>query len=274
MILRRLRWQHNLYTPRVILPTVSVLFLLAADLSAGSLPVTAPAPAALLARIDALHRRRDEKAAFAEERQLTDAAIAHSPADYESLWRAARVFFWLSDDPGVPRDERSRFGKTGWDLAERAIGSNGNRPEGYYFAALNMGSYALGLGMVKALTMGLEGTFKSRLTRAGQLAPSYEFGSIDVIWGRFYEKLPWPKRDRKEAERHFRHVLASVNPGNLRAKVFLAETLMNEGRAAEAKVLLEQVAAAKPGAYDLAEERRAKALGEALMPEIVKDTTR
>lgn len=254
----------------MILRTVSVLFLLAADVAGVAHPVASPGPADILARIDALHRRRDDKAAFAEERQLLDAAVAHSPADYESLWRAARAYFWLSDDPGIPREERSKFGKTGWDLAERAIVANGNRPDGHYFAAVNMGSYALGLGIVKALTMGLEGTFKARLTRAGQLAPGYESGAIDVVWGRFYEKLPWPKRDRKEAEKHFQRVLVSLNPSNLRARVFLAETLVHEDRAAEAKVLLDQVAAAKPGAYDVAEERRAKALGDALMPEVVK----
>lgn len=223
-----------------------------------------------LARVDALHRRRDEKAVFAEERRLVDGALARAPASYEVLWRAARATFWESDDPGASHEERSRAGKAGWELAERAIVASGNRPEGYYFAAVNMGSYALGLGMVKALTLGLEGKFKERLTRAGQLAPGFEFGAIELVWGRFYEKLPWPKRDRNEAERHYRRVLTLLNPANLRARVFLAETLAAENRAPEARALLEQVAAAKPGAYDAPEERRAKALGAALMPEVLK----
>jgi tetratricopeptide (TPR) repeat protein len=256
----------------VILPTASLLLIFAADAGgadAGPAKLVA-APEDVLARVDALHRRRDEKAVFAEERRLLDAALARAPTRYEVLWRAARASFWESDDPGASREERSRAGKVGWDLAERAIVANGARPEGHYFAAVNMGSYALGLGLVKALTLGLEGKFKERLGRAGQLAPGFEFGAIDVVWGRFYELLPWPKRDRNEAEKHFRRVLTLLNPANLRARVFLAETLAAEDRAPEARAILEQVAAARPGAYDAPEERRAKALGAALMPAVIK----
>jgi cytochrome c-type biogenesis protein CcmH/NrfG len=91
-----------------------------------------------------------------------------------------------------------------------------------------------------------------------------------VAWGRFYEKLPWPKRDRAKAERALRGVLAGKNPNNLRARVFLADTLAHDGRAPEAKRLLDEVAAAPLGRYDAAEERRAKALGDGLMPTVTK----
>jgi hypothetical protein len=116
----------------------------------------------------------------------------------------------------------------------------------------------------------MEGKFKARLQRAGQLAPAYEFGGVDVAWGRFYEKLPWPKRDRKRAEEHLRRVLVEQNPNNLRARVFLAETLANGGRAAEAKKLLDEVAAAQPGRYDAPEERRAKALAVGVLANVTK----
>jgi len=73
--------------------------------------------AQILARVDALHKRRDDRAAFGEEQTLVQAALARAPQDYEVLWRAARVDFWLSDDPGQSHEERSRVGKDGWDLA-------------------------------------------------------------------------------------------------------------------------------------------------------------
>jgi predicted Zn-dependent protease len=124
--------------------------------------------------------------------------------------------------------------------------------------------------VVKALTQGMEGKFTGRLKKAGELDPKYQHGGVDVAWGRFYEKLPWPKRDRKKAEEHLRRVLTQINPNNLRARVFLADTLAHDNRAAEAKRLLEEVAAAQPGRYDAPEERRAKALGTALLPEVLK----
>ena len=162
------------------------------------------------------------------------------------------------------------MGKIGWDLGERAVQVNPRDPSGHYWAALNIGNYALGLGVVRALTMGLDGKFRDHLTAAGKLAPAYNHGGVDVAWGRYYEKLPWPKRDRKLAEEHLRRVLSAQNPANLRARVFLAETLLAEGHADEARRLLDEVAAAVPGRYDSAEERRAKALGVGLRERMKK----
>jgi hypothetical protein len=230
------------------------------DLAAAPLPV-------LLARVDELHRRRDDRAAFAEEQRLADAAVARAPADYGALWRAARVYFWASDDPGLPHDQRSRLGKTGWDLAERAIAANPNDVAGYYWAAVCMGNYALGLGVVRALSQGLEGRFRDRMGRATTLNDGYEAGGVETAWGRFFEKLPWPKRDRKAAEDHLRRALA-INPHALRARVYLADVYLDEGRAAEAKPLLDQVEAAPGDRYDPAEERRAKALAAGLAPQL------
>jgi hypothetical protein len=240
-------------------------------------PATPPAPSAVaaptvaqqLARIDELHKRRDDRAALAEEQALVQATLARVPKDFDVLWRAARYYFWISDDPGLAKEERSRLGKDGWDLAERAIAVNPNRVEGYYWAAVCMGNYALGLGVVKALSQGMEGKFRDRLGRAEKLDVSYQYGAIEVAWGRFFEKLPWPKRDREAAEQHLRHAIG-LNGSNLRARVFLASVFLEQDRAAEAKKLLDEVAGVpQTPRYDGPEERRAKAMAAALMPQVL-----
>lgn len=233
-------------------------------------PPAGPPPLAhVLGHIDQLHTRRDDRAALAEEQTLVQGALARAPQDFAVLWRAARFYFWLSDDPGQSTDLRSRYGKDGWDLAERAIVASPNRVEGHYWAAVCMGNYALGLGIVKALSNGLEGRFRERLTRAGQLDGRYEHGAIEIAWGRFYDKLPWPKRDRKEAEAHLRRAI-EINSMSLRARVYLASCWLDQDRAAEAKRLLDEVAAAPAtGRYDPPEERRAKALGTGLLHQVV-----
>ena len=236
--------------------------------SAGLSP--AAARAALLRRIDGLYAARDDRHALDEQRKLLDDEVARAPADYDLLWRAARLYFWLGDDPSLSSDQRSKLGKTGWDLAERAVALAPDRPDGHYWAAVNIGNYALGLGVVKAMASGLEGKFRDHLSRAEALAPAYNHGGVGVAWGRFYEKLPWPKRDRTKAAQALRRVLAEQNPGNLRARVFLAETLTADGHAEEAKRLLDEVAAAPLGRYDAAEEHRAKALGDGLRPKVMK----
>jgi Tetratricopeptide repeat len=272
--------QHSLYSSFVNLLRIA----LAGVLTVGGAVVTGavakadgpgvapagPSPVARdLARIDELHKRRDERAAWTEQQSLVQSTLARAPNDYEVLWRAARFYFWFSDDPGLPSDERSRQGKEGWDLAEHAVTANPNRVEGHYWAAACMGNYALGLGVMKALAKGLEGKFRDQLGRAQALDGRYEHGAVEIAWGRFFDKLPWPKRDRDAAEVHLKRAL-EINPASLRARVYLASTYLDEDRAAEAKRLLDEVAAAPAaGRYDPPEERRAKALGVGLTPQVL-----
>jgi len=225
-----------------------------------------PLPA-LMARIDDLHRRRDDHQAFSDEQRLVQAALARAPNDYGVLWRSARFYFWASDDPGLAKEQRSRWGKDGWDIAEHAIAQNPNDVAGYYWAAVCMGNYALGLGVVKALSLGMEGKFRERLGRAEALNDGYEWGGVETAWGRFFDKLPWPKRDRKQGEEHLRRAL-TINPAALRARVYLAVSYMDSERVPEAKRLLDEVAAAPVGRYDAPEERRAKALAAGLAAEV------
>jgi tetratricopeptide (TPR) repeat protein len=233
----------------------------AANLGTASIPAS-------LARVDDLYRRRDDKGAWHEEQRLVQGLLARAPNDYEVLWRAARFYFWASDDPGVSKEQRSRWGKDGWDIAEKAISLNPSDVAGYYWAAVCMGNYALGLGVVKALSQGMEGKFRDRLTRAQTLNPSYEQGAMDTAWGRFFDKLPWPKRDRKKAEEHLRKAI-EMNSNALRPRVYLASSFIDAERVTEAKRLLDEVVAAVPGRYDAPEERRAQALAQGLMPTLL-----
>ena len=254
--------------------TVAVVLVLSVDATTGvgGIPGAPhdggwPGPVALAVRLDELHRRRDDRGAFSEEQRLVQAGLARTPDDYGLLWRAARFYFWASDDPSLPKEQRSRWGKDGWDIAERAIVGNPNDVAGYYWAALCMGNYVLGLGVVKALSLGMEAKFRDRLGRAAALNDAYQYGGVETAWGRFFDKLPWPKRDRKQGEEHLRRALM-INPAALRARVYLAISYLDSNRAAEAKRLLDEVAAAPVGRYDAPEERRAKALGAGLMNEV------
>jgi len=245
------------------MPVAPLLLLLLASTPAA---VTAPPPpppaptphdAAALARLDELHARRDDPQAQREARRLADAALAAAPNDYAVLWRAARVLFTDSDDPSRPADERSRMGKQAYDLAERAIAANANDVAGHYWAALSIGSYADGMGVVRALANGIEGKFKRPLERATALDVRYDHGNIPVVWAAYYLELPWPKRDRARASRELERAL-QLNPANLRARLYLARIAIDEDRPAAAKALLAEIAAAPGNRYDPPDERRAK----------------
>lgn len=240
---------------------VHALLLVAGGVLASPAPAAAAGDApgydlkAALDRADALYASRDEPGRLAELEQVLREAERAAPDDYEVLWRLARLSFWLSDDPSIPDEQKSRIGKRGWDYGERAVKANPERVEGHYYAAVAMGNYALGLGILKALRQGIEGKFKERLSRAEQLDPDYSHGAIPTAWGRFYFKLPWPKYDAARSERKLLEALKR-NPQNVRARVFLADLYVKEDHPREARAMLEKVVAHEPGSYDAPEERR------------------
>jgi hypothetical protein len=228
------------------------VLLLGAVAQAGAVP-----GGDVLARLDALHLRRDEPGALAEARRLADAAVAASPADYAVLWRAARERFSESDVPSRSDDARSRLGKEGYDLAERAIAANPNAVEAHYWAALNIGSYAQGMGVLRALANGIEGKFTHPLERATALDVRYDHGSVPVVWAAYWLELPWPKRDRAKAASELKRAL-EINPANLRARLYQARIAKDEDHPEQAKALLAAIGSARVGAYDPPEERRVK----------------
>jgi tetratricopeptide (TPR) repeat protein len=224
----------------------------------------AQAPAATAAaaesRVEELWSRRDQPGVMAEAKKILDDGLAKWPNEYGLLWRAAYWYLWESDAPGRSNDQKSKIAKQGFDLAERAVAANPNDVHGHFMSATTLGTYALGIGVVKALTQGIEGRFRKQLAEAERFDPKFGFGAIPLTWGRYYAELPWPKRDRKKAEAFYRQAMV-VNPANLRARVFLAELYLQMDRAADAKKLLDEVQAAPGNKYDPPEERRAKVMG-------------
>jgi tetratricopeptide (TPR) repeat protein len=242
--------------------SLSVVFLWASLWASALLqPATAlaapPPLAETLARLDALHARRDEPAALAEERRLADAALAQAPADYGTLWRAARTLFDESDAPQLSDDGRARLGQQAYDLAQRAIALNPNDAAAQYWAALSIGRYAEKMGVLSAISKGIEGKFKRPLERATALDVSYDSGSIPVVWAAYYLELPWPKRDRDRAAKELQRALA-INPANLRARLYQARIAIDEDHPDVARALLATIAAAPVGRYDPPEERAVK----------------
>jgi tetratricopeptide (TPR) repeat protein len=226
-----------------------------------------PAPAELrelLSRADAAYQHRDDPAQL--DQLGTDLVKAErlAPDDFEVLWRLSRYYFWAADDPQLSGDARSSLGKKGWDYGDRATRARPDRVEGWFFGAAGVGAYALGIGVLKALSEGIEGRFKQRLEKAQQLDPTFLGGAIESAWGRFYSEAPWPKRDLDESKRHLRLALRQ-NPANVRARVYLAEDYLRQNHPKDAHKLLEEALSVPVGQYDAPEERRYQARARTLL---------
>jgi cytochrome c-type biogenesis protein CcmH/NrfG len=220
-------------------------------------PAVNAAVAPILARFDEEWTHRDRAESLQAARAALDEAQKLAPDGYEVLWREARYLAWASDDPSLGKDERSKLGKRGWEVAERAVKLEPDRIEGHFYAAINMGNYAIGLGVLKALTQGIEGKFKDRLSRAEQLDPTFDSGTIYNAWGRFWYELPWPKYSARRSEEALRKALR-LNPANARSRVYLAELFIKEDKRDQARNVLNDVIASEPE-YDPPEVRRMQA---------------
>ncbi|HTP25522.1 MAG TPA: tetratricopeptide repeat protein [Anaeromyxobacteraceae bacterium] len=220
-----------------------------------------------LNRIDKEWKKRDQPGCLDAVRSELAQAERDAPGDYGVLWRMAQLYFWLADDPGLSSTERSRLGKKAWEYGDRASLANPKRVEGWYFAALGMGEYSIGIGVLKALGENIEDKFRQRLSKAESIDPTFYAGGIWNAWGRFYFKLPWPKYDGRRSEQML-HEALRVNPENVRARVFLAELYVKEKHRDEARKLLKEAATHQPGSYDVPEERRSAARARKLLVEL------
>ncbi|WP_341870917.1 tetratricopeptide repeat protein [Corallococcus llansteffanensis] len=186
------------------------------------------------------------------EAGLKDALTAE-PEDFELAWRKARILQWQADG-ATEKKLKMVLGKQTWEAGDKAAKLQPARVEGYYFAACGIGSYSQAVGIMKALGDGLEGKFNERLDTALKLDPGYDYGGPWLVKGRYYFELPWPKRDLSKSVTFYEKAIAKY-PQSLRAYLYLAETLLKDGKAEKARDAIEKV---KQGstAYNPAEGQR------------------
>ena len=225
------------------------VFLLAA------FPVLAATPEEL-SSWDALYeQKRGEPAVVKQLDEALKKAVEATPEDYEVLWRAARIRNWQADGTTDAKVKKS-LGKQVGELGDRARKVAPDRVEGHYFAALGIGAYSEAVGILTALGEGLESKFNERLDTALKIDAMYGRGGPLLAKGRYFYKLPWPKRDLTKSTSHFQKALAK-HPEALRAWLYLAETLLADGEEKKAHEAILKVTQGS-GGYDPAEAQRVK----------------
>jgi len=208
---------------------------------------------------DDLWKRRDGPGILQELERITQEHVAADPNGFETNRRQAALVAWEADGEPDGSEDKAAKGKVAWEAGDKAIQANPGDVRGHYFSGVGVGLYSEGVGILTALSQGLEGKFRERLLAALRIDKDFLDGAPQVVWGRYFFKLPWPKRDPEESIRVLRDALRS-HPGNWRAKLYLAESLyLNqlEGQQDEAHALVQQVLDA-PGGRDPPEERRIK----------------
>jgi hypothetical protein len=209
---------------------------------------------------DRLWTEREDSKILQQAYQLTKAQLAQNSRDFEANWRMAAILLWQADGMGDGTQEKATYSKRGWEWAERAASIKPNDIHAEYHAGVGIGLYSEGVGVITALREGLEGKFRAHVQAAITLDRHYLNGAPQVLWGRYFFKLPWPKRDVDESIRVLRTCLKE-HPTNLRAKLYLADSLYHEDVKGEALKLIDEIASAPLGT-DPAEDRRIKKRAE------------
>ena len=196
-----------------------------------------PAVVTAQADPDALYRERADVAKAREAVAIWSARLAKDPKDFDSAWKLARAAYWLGghDDPSARRADLEK----GVEAGRQASVLEPVRPEGYFWMAASMGQLAESFGMRQGLKY--RGPIKEALEKVLKIDPAYQNGSADRALGRWYYKVPGLfGGSKKKSEEHLRKSL-TYDTNSAASRFFLAETLFELDRDAEAIAELQRV---------------------------------
>ena len=186
---------------------------------------------------DALYRGREDLAKAKEAAGIWQTRFTANPRDFESAWKLARMTYWLGEHD--VEDARRKWLERGVEAGKAAAALEPKRPEGHFWTAANMGALAESFGLRQGLRY--RGPIRDELEVVLKLDPAYMQGSADRALGRWYHRVPGLfGGDKKKAEAHLRKSL-TYNPDSTISHFFLAETLLELDRDAEAIQELQKV---------------------------------
>lgn len=231
------------------------LYLLFAVLTAAV--VSAQSPDALYGDRENIDSARRAANGWAQQ-------VKANPKDFESAWKLARALYWLGGHG--PEAGRRADLEAGIVAADAAIALEPNRPEGYFWKAANMGALAESFGLRQGIKY--RKTIREALETVLKIDPKFQAGSADRALGRWYFKVPglFGGSDEKSVE-HLRKSL-EYDPNSTASHFFLAETLLDMGKKAEARAELQKVLDAPIDAEWAPEDREFKQKAQKLLQAI------
>jgi tetratricopeptide (TPR) repeat protein len=186
---------------------------------------------------DALYRERTVLTKAREAASIWTARLARTPTDFESAWKLARAQYWLGGHGDL--DARRADLERGVEAGRQASMLAPTRPEGYFWMAACMGELAESFGMRQGLKY--RTPIREALETVLRIDPAYQNGSADRALGRWYYKVPgFFGGSNKKSEEHLRKSL-TYDPQSTASHFFLAETLFELDRKADAMAELQRV---------------------------------
>ena len=214
-----------------------------------------------------LYRDRESLASAKRAEAVWAARLAANPRDFESAWKQSRANYWLGTN-GLPQPDRKSALEAGVAAGRKAVAIDSTRCEGHFWLAANMGALAESFGLRQGIRY--RTPIRESLEQCLKIDASFLDGSPERAIGRWYYKVPglFGGSDKK-SEEYLRKAL-SYNPQSIITLLFLAETLIELDRPAEARKMLEAALAAPLSADWAPEDRRFKEQARALLAKIAR----
>lgn len=155
-----------------------------------------------------------------------------------ALWRRSK-------NPGIKR----KVARLGLVNAERLVRFHPDQADGYIHKAIFLGTQAISEGVLNVLNVVTD--FLAAVNRAQQLNPDILYGAPEWLKGRFLFKLPPAPvsiGNLKEGRRLLRSVRRKF-PQLASTYLFLAESLLLDGKTDEALKLLDDIKNLKPDTF-------------------------
>jgi hypothetical protein len=213
---------------------------------------------------DAIYARREEPGMAARAADLWARRLAADPQDFEAAWKLSKARYYLGTR-GEASGRRAAL-DAGMAAARTAIARQPKRPEGHFWLAANMGALAESFGLRQGLKY--RRAIKASLEEVLRLDPAFAAGSADRALGRWYFKVPGLfGGSNTKSEQHLRASL-KYDPQSTASWYFLAETLEDMDRDAEARDALQRVLDAPFNPEWTPEDRHWKALASARLAKL------
>ena len=209
---------------------------------------------------DALYRQRADLARAREALAIWDARLQTNPSDFESSWKVARATYWIG--PHEDRDAGRRTLERGVTAGKRASAIEPDRSEGYFWTAANMGALAESYGLRQGLKY--RGAIKDNLEHVLRIDPAYQKGSAYSALGRWYHLVPALFGGSEARSEEYLRKALTYNADGILVHLYLADTLFERDKDAEAlEELSKTIAARRDPDFDPEErEMQAKASAE------------
>jgi tetratricopeptide (TPR) repeat protein len=224
----------------------------------------AAAAAAAGADPDALYAQREDPAKARQAANAWAQRVKANPKDFESAWKLAKALYWLGGHG--PETGRRADLEAGMAAADAAIALDPKRPEGYFWKAANMGALAESFGMRQGIKY--RKPIREALETVLKIDPKFQAGSADRALGRWYYKVPGLfGGSNEQSVQHLRKSI-EYDPNSTASHFFLAETLLDMGRRADARAALQKVLDAPIDADWAPEDREFKRKARDLLQKI------